>query len=155
MSIFGKLDAATIPTNPFFIEKGEYAAEVTDAKYNTNRDDVRQLVIKFVITDDNSQYCDVPVTKYFNLVDSEMTQESFELLPADEKKKIRLSMSNLKKFLCGNDGNSNHRGLGVDPDVLNDDNWDPSSMTGTKVIVGITNYGPTNEGVNLQWVNLA
>lgn len=154
MSIFGKLDAANIPSNPFHVEKGEYEAEVTEAKYQTNRDDQRQLKIEYTITDENSQYVDQKVSHYFNLVDPGMTSEMLELLPVDEKKKVRMTLANLKKTLCGNDGNSNHKGLGVDPDDLNGDNWDPEALKGTKVIVAVVNKGSNNEYVNIQWVNL-
>lgn len=154
MSIFGKLDAANIPTNPFFVEKGDYPAEVSDAKYQTNRDEVRQLKIEYTITDDTSEYDGKKVSHFFNLVDPEMTTEMFELLPADEKKKLRMNMANLKRTLCGNDGNDNHKGLGVSPDDLNEEGWNPQVVIGTKVTIGISNYGANNEGVNIKWVNL-
>jgi len=155
MSIFGQLDAANIPTNPFWVEKGDYSAEVTKAQYKTNRDGNKQLFLEYTITSEDSQFLDSKVVQYFTLVDPEMTQESFGLLPADEQKSIRRTMSALKRTLCGNDSNPAQKGLGVNPNDLNDANWNPEVLVGTKVDIGISNYGATNEGVNVRWVNLA
>jgi hypothetical protein len=154
MSIFGQLDAASIPTNPFFVEKGEYQAEVTKALYKENRDQQKQLHIEYTITDESSAFFQSRVPQYFNLVDPSMTQEMFELLPPDEKKKIRGHLSNLKRTLCGNDGNDKQKGLGVVPDDLNDANWDPAVLVGTKVILAVNNYGKDDQGVAVRWVNL-
>jgi hypothetical protein len=151
MSIFGKLDAQNIPANPFWIEKGEYKAEITKAAYQTNRDQKRQLIIEFTINDENSQFLDSKATKYFDLVDPEMTAEQMALLPAEEQKTIRRNLSSLKNALCGSGRN---KGLGVNPDDLNDDTWDPAVLMGTKVDLAISNYGPTNDGVNVRWANI-
>lgn len=153
MSIFGKMDAENIPTNPFWIEAGEYEAEVTKGLYK-EKDGRRQLVIEYVITEDDSQFVDQKASQYFNLPDADMTQEKFELLPSEEKKKIHRTLSAIKRTLCGNEANSSQKGLGVDAADLNDDAWDPASLVGTKVVIGISNYGATNEGVNVKWVNL-
>lgn len=155
MSLFGKLDAANIPTNPFWVEKGEYSAEVTKAHYKNNRDGQRQLVIEYTITDEDSQFLDSKVYHYFTLVDPNMTQESFALLPSEEQKSIRRTLSALKRTLCGNEGNSSQKGLGVSPDDLNDEEWNPETLVGTKVNLGVSNYGANNEGVNVRWVNLS
>lgn len=154
MSIFGKLDAANIPTNPFFVEKGEYSAEVTRAEFKTNRDGNKQLHIEYTITDETSQYLDSKIVQFFTLVDPEMTQEKFDLLPADEQKKIRRDMSSIKRTLCGNENNTSQKGLGVNADDLNSDDWNPEVVVGTKVRLAVNNYGPTNEGVAIRWVNL-
>ena len=150
MSIFGKLDAQTIPSNPFWIEKGEYSAEVTDAKYK-ERDDKRQLVIEFTINDEASDFLGKKASKYFDLVDPEMTDEMFSLLPAEEKQTIRRNLSALKNALCGSGKN---KGLGIDADDLNDETWDPVVLKGTKVDLTINNYGTNNDGVNVRWANL-
>lgn len=154
MSLFGKLDSQNIPTNPFFVEKGEYEAEVTRAEFKTNRDQDRQLHIEYTITSAESQFLDSKVVQFFTLVDPNLTQESFSLLPAEEQKKIRRNLSTLKRTLCGNDGNSSQKGLGVDAEDLNAENWNPEVLVGTKVILAVQNYGPTNEGVAVRWVNL-
>jgi len=154
MSIFGQLDAAAIPTNPFFIEKGEYEAEVTKAFYKTNREEQRQLVIEYTITEEDSQFLDSKASQYFTLPDANMTNETLALLPADEQKAIRRTLSAMKRTLCGNDANSSQKGLGVDANDLNDENWDPEVLVGKKVAIGISNYGANNEGVNIRWVNL-
>lgn len=155
MSLFGKLDAANIPTNPFWVEKGEYSAEVTGAKYKTTQKGDRQLHIEYTITDEASAFVDYKVVQFFTLVDAEMTAEQFALLPTDEQQKIRRTMSALKRTLCGNEGNPSQRGLGVNSDELNDAEWDPASLVGTKVNIGVNNYGTSNEGVAVRWVNLA
>ncbi len=154
MSLFGKLDAEKIATNPFFVEKGEYEAEVTKAFYKDRNNDTRQLVIEYTITNEDSQFYDSKVSSYFNLVDPDMTEEAFSLLPADEQKKIRQTNAAIKRTLCGNDANSSQKGLGVHPDDLNDPEWTPESVVGTKVTIGIANYGANNEGVNVRWVNI-
>lgn len=155
MSIFGELDAATIPTNPYWVEKGEYSAEVTNAQFKVNRDGVRQLIIEYTINNEDSQFLDSKVFQFFNLVDADMTNEKMALLPAEEQKIIRRTMSALKRTLCGNDSNPSQKGLGVDFNDLNDSNWSPESLIGKKVDIGVNNYGPTNEGVTIRWVNLA
>lgn len=154
MSIFGKLDAANIPTNPYYIAEGEYQAEVTDAGYKTNRDGNRQLFIEYTITDENSEFHNKKASQYFTLPDADMDQEALDLLPPDEKKSILRTISAVKRTLSGNEMSQRQKGLGVDPEMLNDDNWDPSSLKGTKIDIGITNYGEKKEGVNIRWVNI-
>ena len=153
MSLFGKLDAELISTNPFKVDKGEYEATVVEARYNTNKNDVRQLVIQYEITNEDSEFKGNKVAHYLDLVDSDMTQEKLEMMPADEKKKIRMSLAKLKKTLCGNEGNVNHKGLGVDINDLNED-WNPEILVGTAVRLGINTNGKNNEYTNVQWVNL-
>lgn len=155
MSIFGQLDAANIPTNPYFVEKGEYEAEVTHAEYKTTKNGDRQLQIRYIITDANSAFFESIVTQFFTLVDSNMTQEDFELLPADEKAKIRKNNSALKRTLCGNENNPSQKGLGIKVDDLNDPEWDPEkALVGIQVDLAVNNYGASNEGVSVRWVNL-
>jgi hypothetical protein len=155
MSIFGQLDAANIPTNPYFVEQGEYEAEVTNAQFKTTKNGDRQLQIRYTITDESSAFLDSVVTQFFTLVDPNMTQEDFELLPADEKAKIRKNNSALKRTLCGNENNPSQKGLGIDIDDLNDPEWSPEkALAGIKVDLAVNNYGPNNEGVSVRWVNL-
>jgi hypothetical protein len=155
MSIFGQLDAAAIPTSPFFVEKGTYSAEVIAARFQTNKDQQRQLYIQYQITNEDSQYLGSKVVRTYNLVDPDLTAETLALMPTDEQKKIRQNNAALKRDLCGNDNNSTQKGLGVDINDLNDPNWDPAILVGRKVEIGIANYGANNEGVNVRWVNLA
>lgn len=154
MSIFGKLDAQTIQTNSYWVEKGEYSAEVTKAEFKTNRDGDRQLFIQYTINNEDSQFLDSKVSQYFTLPDPEMTHESLLLMPPEEQKKIRLSMAKLKRTLCGNENNENQKGLGVAIDDLNDPDWNPVTLLGTKVDLAVSNYGANNQGVNINWVNL-
>lgn len=154
MGIFGKMDAAVIPSNPFFIKEGDYDAEVTSAQYKPNRDGQRQLVIQYTLSD--GEFKGRKATSYFTLVDDDMDQAAFDLLPDDEKAKIRSSLSALKRTLCGNENNYTQKGLGVKVEELNDEEnpWDPATLVGTKVHIGISNYGTDNSGVNVKWVNL-
>lgn len=155
MSIFGKLDAMSIPTNPFWIEEGEYTATVSSATIKTAKDNnTRQLVIEFTITDENSAYLDQKASKYFDLVDPELTEEAYALLPAEQKKIIKRNTSSLKKFLCGSDGSTSQTGLGVNADDLNSEEWNPEYLVGTEVTVAINNYGTNNTGVGVRWANL-
>lgn len=154
MSIFGQLDAANIPTNPFLIAKGTYEAQVVAAKFQENRDNVRQLYIQYEITTADSEYAGRKAAKIYNLVDADLTEKEFSVLPADDKKKIMIMITSLKKDLCGNEANVSQKGLGVSPDDLNDPNWNPATLVGTKVMLGITNYGTNDQGVNVRWVNL-
>lgn len=152
MSIFGDLDAATIKTNPFFIEKGDYPAEVTVAKFQTNRDEERQLYIQYTINDELSEYDKYKPAKTYTLVPEGFTAADLAVLPANDIKKIKRDLASLKRDLCGNPGNDRQKGLGVNLEDLNDPNWKPEVLVGTKVILGIRNFG--DDGVNIQWVNL-
>lgn len=154
MSIFGKLDAATVSTNPFWIEAGEYTAEVSKAEYKTNRDNQRQLHIEYTITDEDSRFDGNKANSFFNLVDEDMDETKFATLPKDDQKKITRDLANLKKALCGSDGNSNQPGLGIDPDDLNDAEWDPAVLMGVKVTLAVANWGEKNTGVNVKYANI-
>lgn len=151
MSIFGKLDAENVPSNPFWVAKGEYESEITDAKFGTNRDNQRQLIIEFTINDKESQFIDQKVKKYFDLVDVDFDTDKFELLPPEEQKRTRIRISSLKNALCGNGKN---KGLGVDPSELNDEHWNPETLKGIQCDIAISNYGTNNEGVNVRWANI-
>lgn len=153
MSLFGQLDAENIPSNPFFIEKGEYSTEVTKAEYTTNKDGERVLHIVYTIEDEYSDYDKKQAHQRFTLVPAEMTAEMFELLPADEKKTIRARNSAIKRTLCGAEGNKNMRGLEIEANDLNDPAWDPKVLVGKKATVAIDNWGENKTGVKIQWVN--
>lgn len=152
MSIFGKLDAASIKTNPYFIEAGEYEAEVVKAEYRKNRDDQNQLFIQYQITSEESMYKGRRASQYFTLPDADLDEEKFALLPVDEQNSIMKVITAMKRTLCGNSANANQKGLGVDENELNGDDWEPGSLVGTKIVLGISNYG--EEGVNVRFVNL-
>jgi hypothetical protein len=155
MGVFGKLDAAAIVTNPFFVKKGTYGAEVTAAKFQENKDGQKQLYIQYEITDEDSEYFGNKVNKIYSIVDSNMTAEDLAKLPPDEQKKIRNNLASLKRDLCGSDSNTSQKGLGVDIEDLDDENWDPAVLVSTKVVIGVVNYGANNEGVNIRWVNVS
>jgi len=153
MSLFGQLDAANIPSNPFFVAEGIYEAEVTKGEYSTSKTGNRQLHIEYTINNEDSQYLDSKLHHYFTLVDADMTAEKFALLPTEEQQKLRKSNSKIKQVLCGNDANSTQNGLGVDPEDLNDKNWDPKSLLGIPVEISVANNGEKNEYTNIKWVN--
>ncbi len=155
MSLFGKLDAANIPTNSFFVAAGEYSATITVAAYRNKKDGSgRQLHIEYQINDPDSEYLDSKVSQWFDLVDPDMTEETFELLPADEKKKIRKTNSAIKRTLCGNPGRDDQPGLGLTEDDLNDPEWEPKNLVGSLVDLVIYNFGTNNDGVAVRYVNL-
>lgn len=154
MSIFGKLDAMNIPNDPFFVKEGEYPAVVTDIKFKDSEDRGRKLIIEYTIDDETSQYNGFRVGQVHSLVDPELTEEAFELLPATEKQKIIRDMSNTKKALCGSDTIAAHTGLGVNPDDLNSDDWDPTTLKGTRVDLAVNNFGEKNERFSVRWANL-
>lgn len=150
MGIFGQLDAENIPANPFFIEAGDYAAEVTDGKYSKDKNGKKQLVIEYTIDDENSTFNNKKATRYYPLTDDDMTAEMFKLLPVAEQATIQRNMSTLKRDLCGR--NERQPGLGIPAEDLNDPNWDPAVLRGLKVNISISNFG--EDGVNVRYVNL-
>lgn len=152
MSIFGKLDAAAIKTNPLYIEAGEYPAEVTAAEFRVNKDGDRQLYLKYTITDEESKYNKKSATQFFKLVPDDMTAEDLANLPADEQEKIEKTISSMKRTLSGTSGFANQRGLGVSEDDLNDPEWTPDSLIGKQITLTISNWG--TDGVNIRNVNL-
>lgn len=158
MSLFGKLDAQNVKSNPFFVEAGTYHAQVTDARYKSftrkSGEEQRQLIIEYTINEEESAFLDKKVQKFYNLPAADLTLEQFELLPKETQAQINKDMSTLKKDLSGNSANSYQKGLGVPVEDLNDENWNPQVLLGTKVLIGITNFGPDNESVNVRWVNL-
>lgn len=152
MNIFGDMDVATIKSNPNYVEEGEYLAEVTKSEIKAKSDGGRILLLEYQVTEPNSRFNKVRVTHIFNLIDEGMTKEKIDLLPEDEQEKIWKNLSALKRTLCGNPRNSFQKGLGVPADDLNDPNWNPATVVGTKIRMGISNWG--DEGVNVRWVNL-
>ncbi len=154
MSIFGQLDAASVSSNPFKVERGVYPAQITKFEFRETRTGTRQLFLETIITDEESEFIDERVQKYYFLPDADLTQEKFDALPSDEKKRVRKNMAVLKKDLCGTEGREDQRGLGVDPNDLNDPEWNPQVLIGTEVTIGVNNYGANGNGVNLQWINL-
>ncbi len=153
MSIFGQLDAAKIPTNPFYIPAGTYNGEVTEAEYREKKDGSRYIFIEYTITDEDKGVKGKKVQSRFDVVDPSMTQEQFDMMPPDDKEKFRQKMINLKKTLCGQEGFERQKGLGQTPDDLNDPDWNPNVLKGLIVVFGIRNFG--TDGVKVQWVNLA
>jgi hypothetical protein len=155
MSIFGDLDAETVVSNAYYIAKGDYTAQVTKAFFK-DREDGRQLIIEYTIDGGSdgveTEYVDSKATQYFNLVDKGMNAEKLSMLPAEEQKKIRQTNAKIKRTLCGNPSNTSQKGLGVSASDLNDPDWKPEVLVGTKVNMGISNYG--TDGVNVNWVNI-
>lgn len=151
MSVFGKLDAASVSSNPYKVEKGIYPAEITKFEFRQTKNDQRQLFLECQIEDMDSEYDDERVNKYYFLPDENMDQETFDAFPSDEKKRIRKNMATLKRDLCGSETRTDQKGLGVDPEDLNDPDWNPATLVGTKVTIGVNNY---RDNTNLNWINL-
>lgn len=156
MNIFAKLDAETIPSNPFHVKEGEYSAEVTQGKFQVNKDEKKQLVIEYTINSNSDGsdtiYQDKKLKHIYTLPDADLDEEKLALLPVEEQKRIMQVISSMKKTLCGSGGRN--KGLGVNPSDLNDEDWNPETLVGTKVVIGVRNYGEDNNGVSVQWVNL-
>lgn len=136
MSIFGELDAKEIPNNPFFIPAGEYSGVVSGAEIKEDRTGQLRLNIEYTISDDNA-YHGKTVRDSFRIFPN-LTRADFEMLQPKEKSEISSERSRLKQRLCG-DPAFDDPGLGVNPEDLNDDNWDPKSLVGTLVDLTITN----------------
>ncbi len=153
MSIFGQLDAANIKTNPLYIEAGEYEAEVTKAEFRKRAsDDARQIYFQYTITAEESKYKGKKASQFFTLVSADMTAEMLAELPVEEQEKIEKSNAALKRTLSGTAGFSNQKGLGVTEEDLNNPEWTPEHLIGTKIILTISNY--STEGVNVRSVNI-
>jgi hypothetical protein len=61
----------------------------------------------------------------------------------------------LKRTLCGNENNPSQKGLGINMEDLNDPEWNPEkALIGIQVNLAVNNYGASNEGVSVRWVNL-
>lgn len=151
MSLFGKLDAANVKTNPLYIEAGEYPAEVTKAEFRTNRNNQRQLFLQYTITDEDSKFNKKRASQFYTLPPEDLTAEMLAEMPEDEAKKIEDSLSSMKRTLSGTSGFAAHRGLGVDEEELNNPEWTPEGLVGTKIILTISNFGL--DGVNIRMVN--
>lgn len=154
MGIFGALDVDDIPDNPFWIEKGEYEAFVSNAYFHTNekRDNQRQLVICYKITDKESKFYDKEVRDWFDVF-PDLTKEDYNAMPGQDQAKIDRSLGSLKRRLCGQ-SDSKYNGLGVDVSELSDPNWDPKTLKNKQVIVAIKNYGEDDSQVGIKWVSV-
>lgn len=154
MSIFGKLDAALVKTDPFFIAAGDYYASITASEVKIY-EEKPQFVITYKINDASSPYNNFSARKIYNLPDPDMTQEDYELLSGKERQRLDTAMASLKRDLCGRDEDPEDNGLGVDPNDLNNPEWNPASLVGLEVIISINNYGANNSGVGVKRVVLA
>jgi hypothetical protein len=153
MSIFGKLDAAVISTNPFKIDEGDYDGEIVDAEFGTARDgETRQLMIEYTITTEESSFKGQNVKEFFSLVPEDFDNASMAMLPPSEQQKIRQNLANLKKRLCGH--SEKNKGLGVDEDDLNSSDWNPVVLKGLQVRLGIHN-GRDGQYTNVKYAVLA
>jgi hypothetical protein len=151
MSIFGKLDAANVSANANFIEAGDYLAEITDAEYRTSNSGDRQIVIEYTVTNEDSAFKGSKAREYLKLPPADFTAEQFELMPPDEKKKLRESMAKVKARLCGY--SDKNVGLGIKENDLNDPEWTPAVLKGTAVRLGINN-GASGQYINIKYVAL-
>ncbi len=153
MSIFGKLDAAVISTNPYKIDEGDYDGEIVDAEFGIARDgETRQLMIEYTITTEDSSFKGQNVKEFFSLVPEDFTHETMAMLPPDEQKKIRQNLANLKGRLCGR--SERNKGLGIDEDDLNSEGWSPVVLKGLAVRLGINN-GRDGQYTNVKYAVLA
>ncbi len=151
MSIFGKMDAAKVKTNPYYVEAGDYFGEIVEADIRTKRDsDDRYLYIQFEILDEESAFKGSKPTLRQDLPAADLTEEVMASLPADDQAKIRRDMTTVKNILCGN---NRFPGLGIDPEDLNDPDWHPKVLKGLKVNFTVRNFG--EDGVQISYANIA
>jgi hypothetical protein len=150
LSIFGKLDAESISSNPFKVDDGIYEGEVTKFEFRETRTGQRQIFLRVVIKEEESMFDGQGVDKTYWLPDADMDQEMLNSLPDDEKKRTLQNMATVKKDLCGEEGNTRRQGLAIDPNDLNDPDWDPKFMVGTPVMIGVKVYKDKSQ---IQWIN--
>jgi hypothetical protein len=79
MSLFGDIDAADIPENPFYVAPGTYECVLTEANIVAKKDGSGVgLSLKWVIDDEDSDYKGQNLSDWFNvypeLTAEEMTQ---------------------------------------------------------------------------------
>lgn len=68
MSLFGDIDAADIPENPFYVAPGTYYCVLTEANVVAKKDDSGYgLSLKWVIEDEDSEYNGMNVSDWFNV----------------------------------------------------------------------------------------
>lgn len=95
MGLFGEVDAADIPENPFYVAPGTYYCVLTEAniqaKKNVKDDDPSDsgLSLKWVIEEEDSEYNNQNVSDWFNLYPN-ITQD--EVTP-----KIKQDMSRARQ----------------------------------------------------------
>lgn len=160
MGVFGDLDRNKIPTNPYWVEEGEYTATISNAfthkqpkKGSDDPNDVQdQFVIVYTISDTNSVYFESDVRDYFHFF-PDLTDEDYEALDPREKKRVKAALSAIRRRLCGQEEDDDDIGLGVDPKDLQE--MDPKdlaiSLIGTEVDLGVVNRGTKNQYSNVYW----
>lgn len=152
MGIFGDLDIDEIPDNPFWVKAGDYLALVSNAYFTfSEKKNVNQLVICYTISSEDSDYYGAEVRDYFDYY-PDINKETLQNLPGDERRKIVGALSAIKRRLCGQP-DQKRRGLGVDPADL-DGKWEPNSIVGLEVELGVVNRGENDEYTNVSWANL-
>lgn len=93
MGLFGNLDAADIPDNPFYVAPGTYPAVLTEAKIQAKKDGSGSgLSFKWIIEDEDSEYNGQNISDWQNLPPEDLTQDG--MTPA-----IRGALSRLKQRL--------------------------------------------------------
>lgn len=97
MSVFGDLDMANVPDDPFFIPEDNYWAVCTEAS-TKEKDGITSLVIKWTIDEPESQYHNMSLSEWYGIPsEGESFADWYENL--DGKGKMRFSF--LKKRLRG------------------------------------------------------
>jgi hypothetical protein len=153
MGIFGQLDAKKIKDNPFFVEEGEYRAQIVKAFIQENKQkEKHQLIIEYKITDGRNKGKNV--RDWFDVF-PEITEEEYFDLDEEAQGAIDAANSAVKRRLCGfTVGKKEYPGLGVDVEDL-DDSWDPKSLVDLEVDIGVVNRGDDNEFSNISWARVA
>lgn len=153
MGIFGSLDANSIPDNPFWVEQGEYRAQVTNAFFqDSKKEGQKQLVICYTIVDKQSKYFNREVRDWFDFY-PDIDEETYKSMNGAEQAQVDRTLGAIKRRLCGIARKEDSRGLGVTPEELNED-WEPKVLVDTEVNIGVVNSGDDNEFTNVKWAEM-
>jgi hypothetical protein len=90
MGLFGEVDAAEVPDNPFYVAPGTYPCVLTEAKVVPKKDGTGQgLAFKWVIQDEDSEYNGQNIQDWNNIY-PEVTED--EVTPEIRRDQARLKM---------------------------------------------------------------
>lgn len=141
MSLFGDVDAADVPDDPFYVAPDTYLCVLSEASIVQPNDDTKApgLALKWVIEDEDSDYVGQNISDWHNIYSAEFISDHDV-----SEAQVRRSRSNMKKRLLD---------IGVAEEDLNTihENLDE--------LVGITAYVTTKETKDKNdpdkvWVNI-
>lgn len=143
MGLFGDVDVNEVPDDPFFVDNGTYLATLTEIKtVAKNSGDGHGLAMKWVITDEDSEYNGSNVQDWKNVYP--------DLTADDVTPEIKADLSRLKQRLTQ---------FGVTEEDM--DNWDEevaAGYVGTEAYITVKNTtnqdDPSKKYRNVTFVRL-